>query len=85
MLSKRANYRLHRLISLAPDAGEFFKIFYRGPQDDKERYYRVQFTEMPITLFPERNRGKRAKRYQLSHWKPFWLFGHENEFALYAG
>lgn len=63
--------------SLAPDAGEFFKIFYRGPQDDKERYYRVQFTEMPITLFPERNRVKRAKRYQLSHWKPFWLFGHE--------
>lgn len=47
--------------SLAPDAGEFFKIFYRGPQDDKERYYRVQFTEMPITLFPERNRGKKSE------------------------
>ncbi|AEN65567.1 hypothetical protein Entas_2840 [Enterobacter soli] len=47
--------------SLAPDAGEYFKIFYRGPQDDKERYYRVQFTEMPVTLFPERNTGKKSE------------------------
>lgn len=44
--------------SLAPGDGEYFKIFYRGPQDDKERYYRVQFTEIPITLLPERNKGK---------------------------
>lgn len=47
--------------SLAPDAGEFFKIFYRGPQDDKERYYRVQFTELPVTMFPERNGGKSSE------------------------
>ncbi|NIH90974.1 P pilus assembly chaperone PapD [Enterobacter asburiae] len=47
--------------SLAPDAGEFFKIFYRGPQDDRERYYRVQFTELPVTMFPERNGGKRSE------------------------
>lgn len=44
--------------SLAPQASEFFKIFYRGPQDDKERYYRILFREMPITLFTERNQGK---------------------------
>lgn len=44
--------------SLAPQASDFFKIFYRGPQDDKERYYRILFREMPITLFTERNQGK---------------------------
>lgn len=44
--------------SLAPQASEFFKIFYRGPQDDKERYYRIVFREMPITLFTQRNQGK---------------------------
>lgn len=44
--------------SPAPQASEFFKIFYRGPQDDKERYYRILFREMPITLFTERNQGK---------------------------
>ncbi|HBT3066245.1 TPA: molecular chaperone [Klebsiella pneumoniae] len=44
--------------SLAPQASQFFKIFYRGPQDDKERYYRILFREMPITLFSERNQGK---------------------------
>ncbi|MDV7073852.1 fimbria/pilus periplasmic chaperone [Citrobacter werkmanii] len=44
--------------SLAPQASEFFKIFYRGPQDDKERYYRILFREMPITLLTQRNQGK---------------------------
>ncbi|MGX5028239.1 molecular chaperone [Enterobacter asburiae] len=47
--------------SLAPDAGEFFKIFYRGPEDDKERYYRIQFREMPVTLFAERKSGKKSE------------------------
>ncbi|POT58512.1 fimbrial protein [Citrobacter amalonaticus] len=44
--------------SLAPGASEFFKIFYRGPQDGKERYYRILFREMPVTLFTERSQGK---------------------------
>lgn len=63
--------------SLAPDAGEFFKIFYRGPQDDKERYYRVQFTELPVTMFAERNGGKEAKRYRLSPWIRYWWCARE--------
>lgn len=29
---------------------EFFKIFYRGPKDDKERYYRIAFTESMLEL-----------------------------------
>jgi len=47
--------------SLAPDASEFFKVFYRGPEDDKERYYRIQFSEMPITLFPASHQGKKSE------------------------
>ena len=47
--------------SLAPDAGEYFKIFYRGPEDDKERYYRIQFREMPVTLFAQRHSGKASE------------------------
>lgn len=47
--------------SLAPQAGEFFKIFYRGPKDNKERYYRILFREMPVTLFSERNQGKKSE------------------------
>lgn len=44
--------------SLAPQSSDFFKIFYRGPQDNKERYYRILFREMPITLFVKRSQGK---------------------------
>lgn len=38
--------------SVAANGKEYFKIFYRGPRDDKERYYRITFTESPLTLFP---------------------------------
>lgn len=47
--------------SLAPGASEYFKIFYRGAQDDRERYYRIIFREMPVTLFPDRGRGKNSE------------------------
>lgn len=47
--------------SLSPGGGEFFKIFYRGPQDDKERYYRILFKEMPMLLFPEQRGGKKSE------------------------
>lgn len=30
---------------------DMFKIIYRGPADDKERYYRVIFTETPLVTF----------------------------------
>lgn len=33
---------------------EYFKLYYRGPKDDIERYYRVTFKETPVTLFPWR-------------------------------
>ena len=47
--------------SLAPGQGEYFKIFYRGPADTTERYYRILFRELPITLFPDRRHGKKGE------------------------
>lgn len=40
---------------MQPDGQEFFKLFYRGPKDSVERYYRVVFTETPISVIPWRN------------------------------
>lgn len=36
-----------RQILLQPGENHFFKFFYHGPTDDKERYYRVSFAEIP--------------------------------------
>lgn len=36
-----------RQITLQPGERNFFKFFYHGPADDKERYYRVSFQEIP--------------------------------------
>ncbi|PDO87927.1 fimbrial biogenesis chaperone [Kosakonia sacchari] len=36
-----------RQITLQPGEGNFFKFYYRGPQDNIERYYRVAFAEIP--------------------------------------
>lgn len=37
---------LHTVLS--PGGREFFKLFYRGPEDDRERYYRVAIREIPV-------------------------------------
>lgn len=47
--------------SLAPGSGEVFKIFYRGPEDETERYYRIIFREMPLTLIADRKHGKESE------------------------
>ncbi len=38
---------------------EYFKLYYRGPGDDIERYYRVIFKETPVTVFPWRMEQKK--------------------------
>lgn len=43
--------------SLAPKQTDYFKLFYRGPKDDVERYYRVVFKEVPIRLYPLQTSG----------------------------
>lgn len=44
---------------MQPDGQEVFKLYYRGPKDDVERYYRVVFTETPISVIPWRHeKGK---------------------------
>lgn len=49
--------------SLTPESGKIFKIFYRGPKDDIERYYRIQYTEMPTTVFSDRKTGKESNAF----------------------
>lgn len=43
---------------LATTAKEYFKLYYRGPKDDVERYYRVVFKEAPVRIFPLREAQK---------------------------
>lgn len=43
--------------TLAPGGTEYFKLYYRGPKDDQERYYRVEFREAPVRLFPLKSQG----------------------------
>lgn len=44
--------------TLADGKKEYFRLHYRGPQDDRERYYRVTFREAPVRLFPLRDQQK---------------------------
>ena len=41
-------------LTVQPKGKEYFKLYYRGPSDSTERYYRVIFKEAPVTLFPFR-------------------------------
>lgn len=45
--------------TVQPNGREYFKLYYRGPKDDVERYYRVIFRETPVTLFPWRAEQKK--------------------------
>lgn len=36
-----------RQVTLQAAEGEYFKFYYHGPRDDRERYYRVSFREIP--------------------------------------
>lgn len=38
-------------LKVKPKQQEYFKIFYIGPKDDEERYYRVSFLETPLQAY----------------------------------
>ncbi|WP_227697879.1 MULTISPECIES: fimbria/pilus periplasmic chaperone [unclassified Raoultella] len=44
-----------RQLTLQAREGEYFKFYYHGPQDNRERYYRVSFREIPTRNRVERN------------------------------
>lgn len=44
---------------LLPKEQEFFKIFYRGQEDNKERYYKIIISETPLDM---RNEDKKNKQ-----------------------
>lgn len=43
-----------KAMALSAGQSDYFKFFYHGPQDDKERYYRISFREIP----PENRAGQ---------------------------
>ncbi|MFU0887063.1 molecular chaperone [Kluyvera sichuanensis] len=43
--------------SISSHGTEYFKLYYRGPKDDVERYYRVIFKESPVRMFPKNDTG----------------------------
>jgi len=45
-------------ITIPAGGKDFFKVFYRGPKDNQERYFRIVFRESPITIIPFRNDEK---------------------------
>ena len=46
--------------TVAPGGKDFFKLYYRGPEDRVERYYRVIVRESPVKLFPFRDNEKHS-------------------------
>lgn len=46
---------------LQPGKFEYFKIFYRGPKDNKERYYRINFSETPIEMMEYSEANKKTQ------------------------
>lgn len=45
---------------LPGDAKDVFRFFYKGPEDDKERYYRLQWIDEPISESATTKAGKAA-------------------------
>lgn len=43
---------------LPAGADDYFRFYYAGPKDGKERYYRVDFLEIPLMTLVEKNSGK---------------------------
>ncbi|MFX4315258.1 hypothetical protein F8O53_25680, partial [Enterobacter sp. 63] len=45
---------------LPGDAKDVFRFFYKGPEDDKERYYRLQWIDEPVSESVATKAGKAA-------------------------
>ena len=42
-------------------AREYFRFFYKGPEDNKERYYRISWTDEPVTEFDASKKKKQGE------------------------
>lgn len=45
-------------ITIPPGGKDYFKVFYRGPEDKRERYFRIIFREVPVTIVPFKKNAK---------------------------
>ena len=46
-----------RQLTLQAGESEYFKFYYHGPKDNRERYYRVSFREIPTRSYVMRNKS----------------------------
>ena len=46
---------------LPGNAKENFRFFYKGPQDNQERYYRISWTDEPVTEFEASKKKKQGE------------------------
>ena len=46
-----------RQLTLQAGESEYFKFYYHGPKDNRERYYRVSFREIPTSSYVMRNKS----------------------------
>lgn len=46
-----------RQLTLQAGESEYFKFYYHGPKDNRERYYRVSFREIPTRNYVMRNKS----------------------------
>ena len=46
-----------RQLTLQAGESEYFKFYYHGPKDNRERYYRVSFREIPTRNYVMRNQS----------------------------
>lgn len=46
---------------LPGESKEVFRFFYKGPQDNKERYYRISWTDEPVTEFDANKQRKQGQ------------------------
>jgi hypothetical protein len=47
-------------------------FFYKGPQDNQERYYRISWTDEPVTEFEASKKKNRVRQRPLPLLVPFW-------------
>lgn len=46
--------------TVEPEGRDFFKLYYQGPEDSVERYYRIVIKESSIKLFPFNDKNKNS-------------------------
>ncbi|HHU4045452.1 TPA: hypothetical protein ACUB6H_001012 [Enterobacter cloacae] len=69
---------------LPGDAKDVFRFFYKGPEDDKERYYRLQWIDEPVSESAATKAGKAATATALAEIGTILVVAPRNERFNYS-